>query len=210
VRLLLATQNPKKGKELAALMQGAFDVVTLRDVGLQDIVIVEDAETFAGNAQKKVDAVMAAMTPSMAIDVIVGDDSGLCVDALGGRPGVRSARFAADAGVAKPNESSDDANNRLLLIAMSAVPMEQRGAHFVCALHALVVRSGDRCQAEGRVFGRIGLLRGGHAGFGYDPLFVLPSGKTMAELDAAQKHAISHRGQAVAALHAALQTHLQK
>jgi XTP/dITP diphosphohydrolase len=218
--LLLATQNPKKGKELDELARGAFTVRTLKDVGLADLVIVEDAPTFEGNARKKVDAVYAALTPAQRDETyaILGDDSGLVVDALGradigGRPGVRSARFAEDAGLTHLGPTADAANNALLLTMMSAVPDEQRAARFVSCVCARIVAANPAGQASvpapylearGAVEGTIARDLIGGGGFGYDPLFICSdepaTGKRMAELTADQKHAISHRGRAMRVL----------
>lgn len=204
--LVLATQNAKKGKELDELARahGAFTVRTLKDVGLADLVIVEDAPTFEGNARLKVDAVYDALTPAQRSETyaILGDDSGLVVDALGrsdigGRPGVRSARFAEDAGTGR----GDDANNALLLLMLHAVPDEARAARFVSCVCARVVATTTYLEARGTVEGRIARDLIGSGGFGYDPLFICTeqpaNGLRMAELTAEQKHAISHRGRAV-------------
>jgi XTP/dITP diphosphohydrolase len=198
-RLLLATQNAKKGRELAGLCEGRFEVVTLDAVFLADIVIVEDAPDFAGNARKKVDTVVAALRANHNIDIVVGDDSGLCVDALDGRPGVRSARLAEDAGFRRAGNSSDEDNNRLLLAMMAVVPDGWRGAHFVCALHAAVLATGKRCSSEGKVQGQIARERHGEGGFGYDPLFLVneANAAAMATLSSAEKQRISHRGHAI-------------
>lgn len=218
--LLLATQNAKKGKELAELTRERFRVLTLRDVGLADITIVEDAPTFEGNARIKVDTVLAALTPERRASTyaILGDDSGLVVDALGradigGRPGVRSARFAEDAGLAN---TGDDPNNALLLAMLEPVPDERRTARFVSCVCARLLEGAQAdapryVEARGTVEGRIARDLTGQGGFGYDPLFVVTdegagafAGKRMAELTADEKHAISHRGRAMRALLAKL------
>ena len=143
-RLVLATQNAKKGRELAELCRDRFIVLTMKDVGLADLVIDETGATFADNARIKARAVMAALAKTgelerSAIWAVIADDSGLCVDALDGRPGVRSARLSADLGYRPPGVSIDEANNRLLLHLLGAVPSSQRGAHFACAVAALLV-----------------------------------------------------------------------
>jgi XTP/dITP diphosphohydrolase len=195
--LILATQNPKKGKELAELSQGRFLVRTLKDVGLEQLEIVEDADTFKGNAKKKVDAVFAALPEGIRRETfaILADDSGIVVDALDGDPGVRSARFAEDKGVGK----GDDDNNKLLMLLLEPVPDERRTARFASAVCAMILSTREVLEAFGTVEGKIGRAFRGSGGFGYDPLF-LPDeapGKTMAELTSDEKHAISHRGRAM-------------
>jgi XTP/dITP diphosphohydrolase len=207
--LLLATQNAKKGQELAALAAGHFVVRTLKDVGLGALEIEEHGATFEDNARIKADAVLAALPASAREETfaILADDSGIIVDALGapgdrrdreGKPGVRSARFAADHGTGE----GDEANNALLLLLLEAVPEGMRTARFACAVCAIIVGSGEVLTAFGTVEGAIARDLLGSGGFGYDPLFlpVEAPGKRMAELDAADKHAISHRGRAMRAL----------
>lgn len=195
--LVLATQNEKKRRELAELVAGRFVVRTLSDYGLADLEIVEDADTFAGNAQRKADTVyeaLARLDRLRDVAAVLADDSGLMVDALGGRPGVRSARFAADHGL----ERGDDANNRLLLHLLAEVDATQRSGRFCCAIH---VRVDDvqRADAWGVVEGRIAVDMQGAGGFGYDPLFIPDAHpeRRMAELSSDEKHLISHRGKAM-------------
>ncbi|MFL5419811.1 MAG: non-canonical purine NTP pyrophosphatase, partial [Myxococcales bacterium] len=126
----------------------------------------------------------------------LGDDSGLCVDALGGAPGLHSARYA----------STDEARRARLLRELAAVPAERRGAHFFCAA-ALCAPDGRIFRAEGRVYGAIAFAPRGTNGFGYDPLF-LPAetpGLTLAELPSTEKNRLSHRGRAVVALRPVLE-----
>jgi XTP/dITP diphosphohydrolase len=178
-RLLFATGNPGKLRELRGLVGDAVEVVSLKD--LPPIPEPEEiGATFEENAELKARAYSAASgLPALA------DDSGLCVDALGGRPGVHSARYA---------EGDDKARYQKLLAELSGVPDDQRTAAFVCAL-CLVQPGGGRAIIEvGRCEGRIGHEPRGAHGFGYDPVFVLPRGKTMAELTSEEKAAISHRG----------------
>lgn len=195
--LVLATQNEKKRRELEALAGTRYRVRTLTDVGLDGIEIVEDADTFAGNARKKAEAVLAALREAGKLEgvlAVLADDSGLIVDALGGAPGVRSARYAKDHG----REGGDEANNDLLLEALAEVPDERRAARFACAISVLL-EGGRELSSFGTVEGRIARARRGDGGFGYDPLF-LPDerpGQHMAELSAEDKHRISHRGRAM-------------
>lgn len=194
--LVLATQNQKKRKELEALAGERFLVRTLDQVGLSDLEIVEDADTFAGNARKKAEAVLEGLRAKgalLGVAAVLADDSGLIVDALGGAPGVRSARYAKDHG----REGGDEANNDLLLEALVNVPDEGRTARFACAI-CVLLPNGRALEAFGTVEGRIAHARKGDGGFGYDPLF-LPDerpGLHMAELSAEDKHSISHRGRA--------------
>jgi XTP/dITP diphosphohydrolase len=189
-RLVLATRNPHKVVELRAILAAAG--VRAELVGMEVFPDVPDTAetglTFAANALLKARAV-AAVTGLAA----VADDSGLCVDALAGMPGVFSARWAGRHG-------DDRANLELLLAQLIDVPDDQRGAHFACAA-ALVLPSGEERVAEGRLRGRLLREPRGEGGFGYDPILV-PEGeqRTTAELSAAEKDAISHRGQALRAL----------
>ncbi|MBI3071079.1 MAG: RdgB/HAM1 family non-canonical purine NTP pyrophosphatase [Deltaproteobacteria bacterium] len=145
----------------------------------------ETGLTFAENASIK--AVAASQSTGY---VSIGDDSGLCVDALGGQPGINSARYAG-------SPTDDNANNIKLLQEMHGTTRDDRSAQFVCAL-AVAQPDGALEVVEGRVNGIILMSSRGVAGFGYDPLFFLPSvGKTMAELSPIEKDAISHRGRAV-------------
>lgn len=185
-RLVLATRNPHKVDELRRILGDAGLAVQL--VGMDafpDVPdVAETGTTFAENALLKAHAVAAATgLPSVA------DDSGLCVDVLGGAPGVFSARWSGRHG-------DDDANLDLLLAQLRDVPDDRRGAHFACAA-ALALPDGVERVVEGRLTGSIVRARRGRNGFGYDPVFV-PDGEslTTAELEAEEKDAISHRGRA--------------
>lgn len=187
-RIHLASRNAKKLAEmeriLAEHLPGAV-VVGLDDVPAYDEP-VEDEATFEGNALLKSRAGAAATgLPTVA------DDSGLCVDALNGMPGVLSARWGGP-------PKSDDRNNALLLAQLSDVPDERRGAHFVCAV-AVTVPGGPEFVVHGRMDGTIIRECRGDGGFGYDVLFVADDhpGKTTAELGREDKDAISHRGRAL-------------
>ncbi|MEW5850004.1 MAG: non-canonical purine NTP pyrophosphatase [Myxococcota bacterium] len=197
-RLLLCTSNTHKAQELSAMLGGAAEVVMPRDLGLV-VDVPEDAETFEENALQKADRGYA-----LSGMLTLADDSGLCVDALGGKPGVRSARFAADHG----RGSGDAANNALMLERLRNVPDEKRGAHFVSVV--AIVGPGIRTTFRGELHGRMGHeLRGSH-GFGYDPLFELPDGRALAMLPADEKNAISHRSRALAAARETLMRELGK
>lgn len=187
-RVVLATRNAHKVGELHEILAAlGLDVaIVARPEDVPDVV--EDGLTFADNALKKARA--AAAATGLAA---VADDSGLCVDALNGMPGVLSARWAGA-------ERSDVANLRLVLEQVADVPDEHRGASFVCAA-ALVLPGGAEHVVEGRVTGRLVREPRGTGGFGYDPAFV-PDGedRTTAEMPPEEKHAISHRGNAFRAL----------
>jgi XTP/dITP diphosphohydrolase len=145
---------------------------------------VEDGETFLENARKKAHpAAKASGLPTL------GEDSGLEVDALGGAPGIYSARYAREDG-------GDDANNRKLRREMEDVPPGKRGARYRCVA-VLAFPDGREITGEGSCEGEIAREPRGSGGFGYDPVFLLPDGRMMAELSSAEKDAISHRGRAL-------------
>jgi len=159
----------------------------------------EDGETFHANATLKA-IYYSRFAPGQ---LVLADDSGLEVDALGGAPGVRSARFAADTGLVDSpdaNDNSDVWNNIVLLQKLATVPADLRTARYKCVLVA--ARDGEALHsAEGAVEGLILEAPRGTGGFGYDPLFYLPAlSRTMAELDLETKLSLSHRGRAIAAL----------
>jgi XTP/dITP diphosphohydrolase len=189
MKLVLASNNAKKLVELQALFAPlGIELVNQGSLGIPEAE--EPFSTFVENALTKArHAAKLSGLPALA------DDSGLSVDALGGAPGVRSARYALDVG----GEKSDAANNERLLREMAAI--EDRGARFVCALVAL--RSADDPEpliAMGRWAGQIITVASGEGGFGYDPLMHIPAlGKTVASLGAEVKNRHSHR--ALAALH---------
>jgi len=188
--LVLGTNNPKKGIELAELLAPYnIEVRTLADFG-EKLDVVEDGQTFLDNARKK------AIEQAKFLNAwVIGEDSGLCVDALGGAPGVFSARFAA---LADDKNSSDDENNRLLLEKLANVPLEKRTAFYTCVA-VLADPSGKiHGEAEGYCRGRILFDHSGEGGFGYDPLFeVVEYHQTFGTLPATVKRAISHRARAM-------------
>ena len=186
MRIVLATANPGKQREFAALLEPrGYQLVLQSELGIGSIE--ETGHTFEDNALLKArHAAAVAGLPALA------DDSGLEVDALGGRPGVWSARYAG-------LQATDAENNARLLRDLSAVPEAGRTARYRCVL--ALVRAGDDPRpllAQGSWEGRIGLAPAGSGGFGYDPYFI-PAGHncTAAELSAAQKNALSHRGAAL-------------
>lgn len=192
MKLFLASGNAHKAEEFAALAKVSglpLEVFSARAVGgMPDVV--EDTGTFSGNARKKAMA-LRARVPAGAW--VLADDSGVCVDALHGAPGVESAYYAGP-------QHDAAANLRKLTAVMRGVPRERRGAQFVCVL-VLIGPDGDEQVFEGRCTGRLGDEPAGGAGFGYDPLFV-PDGftRTYAQLRETEKNQISHRGRAWARL----------
>jgi XTP/dITP diphosphohydrolase len=184
MKLVLATRNRGKVKELAGLLSSLpVEVLSLDDFPEMPEV-EEDGVTFKANAMKKALAVSLHTG-----EIALADDSGLEVDCLGGAPGVHSARFAGDG-------RDDRENNEKLLRLMKNVPPEKRTARFKCVV-ALATPDGRMFTAEGDCEGVIGSSPKGGGGFGYDPLFVVPEfSKTFAELDLKTKNNISHRGRA--------------
>lgn len=217
ITVLIATRNVHKVGEIRAILGGRFQFHTLADFPSAPKVI-EDAETFAGNATKKAVELAkycaASKNQTPRLDFVLADDSGLEVDALNGAPGVHSARFAA----LDQNENSPDAaNNAKLLNLLQDVPPEKRTARFRCVI-ALVPVPADKIESaspvcyadefaaqtfDGTCEGRIQLTPGGQGGFGYDPLFV-PEGfkQSFAELGEAVKNQLSHRAKALEKLKA--------
>jgi XTP/dITP diphosphohydrolase len=180
-RLVLASNNPGKIAEFRDLLAGQAEIVSLKDLGIESPE--ETESTFRGNA-----ALKARFLHQITGEVTLADDSGLIVDALDGRPGVLSARYAGTQG-------DDAANRALVLEQLEGVPSGDRTARFVAAL-VIIDRAGELTTVEGVCEGTIGHMERGTNGFGYDSLFVLPSGRTMAELTSAEKSLVSHRGDA--------------
>jgi XTP/dITP diphosphohydrolase len=191
--LLLATHNRGKLTELRALLGGLpIELVPLASALPGKPQAVEDGHTFLENARAKASAAAAA-----TMMVTLAEDAGLEVDALGGRPGVRSARYAGEG-------ATDAENNAALLKALDEIDDDQRTARFRCVM-VLVDPWGEgdarEFVAEGRCEGSIARAPRGGGGFGYDPLFVVASsGRTMAELDDDEKNRVSHRARAMEAL----------
>ncbi len=214
--LLIATRNLHKVEEIHAILGGQFELLTLEDFPAAPAV-VEDAETFVGNALKKADTLanwLAAGISNLKFQIsnpafVLADDSGLEVDALHGEPGIHSARFAA---LDKLENSPDADNNAKLLRLLKDTPLENRTARFRCVIALVPVpekrieNASPVCLADefptqifdGACEGVIQLSASGAKGFGYDPLFV-PDGftKSFAELGEEVKHKISHRAKAL-------------
>jgi XTP/dITP diphosphohydrolase len=201
VDLFFGTSNPGKLEELFRLVEGLpIQVVTPADLSRALPEVVEDGATFAENAAKK-----ALAFARFSGRVALADDSGLCVEALGGAPGVISARWSEPDAPGLEGKARDLANNHKLLRALAGEPKDRRGAAYLAVLALAAPDGALLASVEGRCAGRIGRAPRGAGGFGYDPLFV-PEGRalTMAELSPGEKDAISHRGAAFRALRPAL------
>ena len=196
MRFVLATHNPGKLREMGEILKDfGIEVVSPKDLGIT-VDVEETGSTFAENAMLKAKAICkAADLPAIA------DDSGLCVDALNGAPGVYSARYGG--------EGLDD-RGRYMLLLSSLRGAPTRAAHFACAV-ACAFPNGDTLTAEGRCDGSIAYAPLGDGGFGYDPVFLLPgTGKTFGQLTQEEKSAVSHRGRALREFSEKLETYLKK
>ncbi len=188
-KMVLASQNKHKLKEIEKITKDfGISLMTMAEAGLGDLDVVEDKDTFEGNSEKKArEVVEASGLPAIA------DDSGLMVDALGGDPGVYSARFSGPG-------ATYESNNKKLLELLKDVPGDKRTARFVSVITA-VYKDGRKIVARGEIEGTIAFEEKGQGGFGYDPLFYVPEkGKTFAELSEDEKNAISHRANALVLL----------
>lgn len=184
MKIIIATHNKHKLAEMARILEPmGYEVVTDRDIGIELMDVEENGETFLDNARIKAEAgCRESGLPCIA------DDSGLCVDALNGEPGVFSARYSGEHG-------NDAANNEKLLFNLRNVPDEKRTARFVCSI-CVSFPDGSEITAEGFCEGKIGYEYRGNNGFGYDPLFMVGE-KSFAEFTADEKDAVSHRGNAL-------------
>ena len=196
MRFVLATHNPGKLREMGEILKDfGIEVVSPRDLGIT-VDVEETGTTFAENAMLKAKAICQATgLPAIA------DDSGLCVDALNGAPGVYSARYGG--------EGLDD-RGRYMLLLSSLRGAPTRAAHFACAV-ACAFPNGDTLTAEGRCDGSIAYAPLGDGGFGYDPVFLLPgTGTTFGQLTQEEKSAVSHRGRALKDFAGKLDAYLKK
>jgi XTP/dITP diphosphohydrolase len=195
-KFVLATHNPGKLKEMSAILADlGVEVASPKDIGIE-VDVEETGTTFAENAMLKAKAICKASNlPAIA------DDSGLCVDALNGGPGVYSARYGGE-------ELDDRGRYTLLLNSMRG--QTTRAAHFTCSI-ACAFPNGDTLTAEGQVQGTIAFAPMGDGGFGYDPVFFYPPlAKTFGQLTVEEKSKISHRGKALAEFSEKLATYLKK
>lgn len=195
MKLLLATNNAHKAQEIREILRDSFsEIVTMRDAGIV-LDVLEDGATFRENALKK--AIETLDYAKDRFDAVLADDSGLCVDALNGAPGVFSARFSGEG-------HDDAANNSKLIRLLKDVPFEQRTARFCCCV-ALARREHAPIAVQGEVEGKILFEARGENGFGYDPYFYYePFGKSFAELSSEEKNSVSHRKRALMLLREAL------
>ena len=195
-KFVLATHNPGKLKEMSSILSRfGVEVVSPKELGIT-VDVEETGTTFAENAMLKARAICAAANlPAIA------DDSGLCVDALNGGPGVYSARYGG--------EGLDD-KGRYMLLLNNMRGQTTRAAHFTCSI-ACAFPNGDTLTAEGRCDGSIAFAPMGEGGFGYDPVFFVPEkAKTFGQLTAEEKSTISHRGKALKSFAEKLETYLGK
>ncbi len=198
MELIVATKNKKKLEEIKEILKS----LNLKLFSLADYPkaprIIENGKTFRENSIKK-----AIKIAKFTGKLTFGEDSGLCVDALGGKPGVYSSRFGG-------KDKSDRKNNLKLLKLLMGLPVNKRKAHYCCAV-ALADKNGLVGVAEGECSGFIGFTEKGNFGFGYDPLFVIPKyKKTFAQLGARIKHKMSHRFRAIQKAKAILSTYLKR
>jgi XTP/dITP diphosphohydrolase len=189
--ILVATTNPGKIAELESLLDGDVRWRTLKDFG-PIAEVKEDGESFAENARKK--ALDYAKETGLWT---IADDSGLCIDALNGAPGVNSARFSGEKAKGKDRSLIDHSNIAKVLELLKNVPREKRTARFVCSI-CLASPEKVLLETQGSVEGVIIEKEIGEKGFGYDPIFFVESlGKTVAQLEAEEKNTVSHRGNAI-------------
>lgn len=195
MKLLLATNNAHKAQEIREILKDSYnEIVTMREAGI-DLEVEENGTTFRENALKKAEETLAVA--SDRFDAVLADDSGLCVDALNGAPGVYSARFSGEG-------HNDAANNAKLVSLLADVPDERRTARFCCCV-ALARKGLSPVVVQGEVEGTILHEARGENGFGYDPFFYYaPFQKSFAELSAEEKNSVSHRKRALMLLREAL------
>ena len=184
MKIIIATHNKHKLQEMSRILSPmGYEVVTDRDLGIELTDAEENGETFLDNARIKAESgCRESGLPCIA------DDSGLCVDALDGAPGVFSARYSGTHG-------DDVGNNKKLLSELEGIPTEKRTAHFACAI-CVSFPDGSEVTATGKCEGYIGYEKKGTNGFGYDPLFMVGD-RSLAQMTAEEKDAISHRGNAL-------------
>lgn len=184
MKLVLASHNKHKAEEIKNILGDGFEVITQSEAGFSGEV-TEDGETFEENAAKKAETVMKVLNVP-----VIADDSGLCVEALGGAPGVHTARYAGEG-------ATDEENIKKLLEAMKDVPDDKRDAEFKCTI-ALSVPGEETKLFSGSCRGSILREKSGCDGFGYDPVFFTPVfKKSLASVSQSEKNSISHRGGAL-------------
>ncbi len=187
MKILIATHNKHKLTEMARILSPmGYEVVTDTDIGTELTDVEETGTTFMENARIKAES--GCKESGL---ICIADDSGLCVDALGGEPGVYSARYSGVHG-------DDEGNIVKLLEKLDGVPDEERTAYFACSI-CVSFPDGKEITAEGKCYGKIGYEKIGENGFGYDPVFMVGD-KSLAEMTAEEKDAVSHRGNALKVL----------
>lgn len=185
MKIILATGNQHKKEEVQKILgEGDFQILTMKEAGM-DLDIVEDGDSFEENAMIKARAVKEHTSAA-----VLADDSGLEVDALDGAPGIYSARYSGE-------DANDEKNNEKMLEEMKEVPLEKRGAQFVCVI-AYIDEAGAEHVFRGECPGHIAYEPKGDGGFGYDPLFLVERlNKTYAQLTEEEKNELSHRAEAL-------------
>ena len=188
MRIIIATGNKDKVREINEILKGTgFDAVSMKEIGI-DPDIVEDADSFEGNAFIKANTVH-----KLTGEYVMADDSGLCIDALNGAPGIYSSRFCGE-------DSTYEEKFRKIFELLKDVPEDKRTAKFVCAI-AVVRPDGTSFTVRGECSGVLHEKPMGEGGFGYDPIFYVPEfGMTTAQMTKEQKNSISHRGKALRAM----------
>lgn len=196
MKFVIATHNNHKVTEFKRILEPlSIEVMSQKDAGI-DVEVIEDGTTFAQNAQIKAQAVSKA-----ANCVAIADDSGICIDAFDGGPGIYSARFLGE-------DTPYTEKNAIILDRLKDVPVEKRGARYVCAI-CCVFPNGDVISTEGICEGKIGYQPKGQNGFGYDPIFMVGD-LTLAEITDGEKDKISHRGVALKKFVKELKMYLQQ
>ena len=187
MKIIFATGNSNKMREIREIYGDlGYEILSMKEAGI-DVDIVEDGKTFEENAMIKARAVSEAYDGDA---VVLADDSGLVVDALGGEPGIYSARYLGE-------DTPYSEKNRVIIERLSGVPKDERSARFVCAI-AAVFPDGHTAVKRGTIEGYIGYEPAGEHGFGYDPIFYVDEyGCSTAQMSPEQKNAISHRGSAL-------------
>ena len=198
MRIIFATGNKDKMKEIRAILADlGMEILSMKEAGLT-ADITEDGVTFEENAEIKARAIAG-----LCRDIVLADDSGLEIDALGGEPGIYSARYLGE-------DTSYRVKNKNLIDRLEGIPDEKRTARFVCVI-AAVFPDGSSEVVRGVIEGRIGYDERGNNGFGYDPIFIAPEyGCTTAELSEEQKNRISHRGKALEMMKIIIKDRIEK
>ncbi len=194
MKIIFATGNAGKVREVKDILADLnMEVLSMKEAGVS-VESEENGQTFLENAVIKVKDIAGKVSDA----IVMADDSGLVVDALNGEPGIYSARYLGE-------DTSYRIKNANIIERLEGVPVEQRTARFVCAI-AAVLPNGDLLTTEGAIEGYIGYEERGEGGFGYDPIFMVPQlGRSTAELTAAEKNAISHRGRALESMKVKIQ-----